>query len=450
MTESAHLCTTKQPTTADAYISKVEEGISLVTCCMNRNQNLIKAVSSWLNCEEINEIIIVDWSSHISVINDLRQAGIQDSRLLVVRVENQPSWILSHAFNLGFRMACYSKIIKADADIVLYPSFFEKNLLTEQCFLSGDWRVAETEQKYINGFFFAYRSDLMHANGFNEYITTYGWDDDDLYSRLEKNGVSRHRIDPTTVHHLSHTDIQRIKHSEKLSSALAELRAMPDTRIISNKFIASVMPEWNQNRVLLPFELIPIEDRYIKAQPLRKSFYQVPTHIQQDADYYGLCTVLSWSTELSAYSIVKADLYSLLKARSCFTDVTKADVRLASFSQQGIRWQRNLAIVYFEAMVPISEAKACIQLLLQLTKQYEFTLFVEIRVFNHDSFAELRSHPSLLSLFPGFYKNKLPEHSVAEMTQNILSCFQQTPAFWTLISLEAVRGMLKNPKKANS
>ncbi|MBC7477365.1 MAG: hypothetical protein H7317_04630, partial [Pseudorhodobacter sp.] len=38
-------------------------GISLVTCSMNRTQNLIKAMPSWLANPQIAEVLVVDWSS---------------------------------------------------------------------------------------------------------------------------------------------------------------------------------------------------------------------------------------------------------------------------------------------------------------------------------------------------------------------------------------------------
>ncbi|MBI1171868.1 hypothetical protein GC209_10730 [bacterium] len=53
-------------------------GISIVTCCMNRNDNLKKAIPSWLANPEISEIIIVDWSSDHPVADDFVSSGIAD------------------------------------------------------------------------------------------------------------------------------------------------------------------------------------------------------------------------------------------------------------------------------------------------------------------------------------------------------------------------------------
>lgn len=79
-------------------------GVSLVTCAMNRTDNLLKALGSWLAHSQISEVIIVDWSSRVPVSQSLEDAGVDDPRIRVIRVEDEPRWILSYAFNVGFRI----------------------------------------------------------------------------------------------------------------------------------------------------------------------------------------------------------------------------------------------------------------------------------------------------------------------------------------------------------
>lgn len=57
-----------------------QRGISVVTCSMNRCENLIKAMPSWLSHPQISEVVVVDWSSRQPVRQDLAQAGITDPR----------------------------------------------------------------------------------------------------------------------------------------------------------------------------------------------------------------------------------------------------------------------------------------------------------------------------------------------------------------------------------
>ena len=41
-------------------------------------------------------------------------------------LEGEPRWILSYAFNIGFRAASCRQILKCDADIVVDPRFFDE------------------------------------------------------------------------------------------------------------------------------------------------------------------------------------------------------------------------------------------------------------------------------------------------------------------------------------
>ena len=58
------------------------DGISLVTCCRDREANLVRALASWLACPEIAEIVVVDWSSKTPV-----RAALTDA---VVALLSQP------------------------------------------------------------------------------------------------------------------------------------------------------------------------------------------------------------------------------------------------------------------------------------------------------------------------------------------------------------------------
>jgi hypothetical protein len=189
--------------------------------------------------------------------------------------------------------------------------------LRENTFLSGDWRTAEKGQEHINGFFFVRRADLMSVKGFNEYITTYGWDDDDIYFRLEQHGFNRVRISTNGVYHIPHGDAQRVGGQSPSTTALEELRAYTGTKIMGNRFLAAAMPMWGKEKFFLPIEIVRHSENYLEAQQVGESFHQVPDHIRADAEYYGMATALSWTTELSAYHITKANLYALLASRCC-------------------------------------------------------------------------------------------------------------------------------------
>ncbi|MBL3527812.1 MAG: glycosyltransferase [gamma proteobacterium endosymbiont of Lamellibrachia anaximandri] len=312
----------------DHYVNEVVSGVSLVTCCMNRNDNLIKALPSWIACPELNEIIIVDWSSTIPVYDYIRAHGFDDSRIKVIRVDDQPRWILSYAFNIGFRAARFDKILKTDADIILHKEFFHKNTLSDYVFISGDWRIAEKGQEHINGFFYITRKNLMRVKGFNEYITTYGWDDDDIYNRLQASGTKRVHVDVSTIYHIPHDDAQRIGGEGKdLSTGLEQLAQDTLFKIRANRYLAHVMPPWNADRVCHPFKIIGEAPDYLKLQKCGESIHYVPQHIWDDAEYYAALELLSWHAGLRVYDLNKKKLRSLLNAKP-LEQITKLDIEV--------------------------------------------------------------------------------------------------------------------------
>lgn len=300
------------------YVTQTQPGVSVVTCCKNRNENLLRALPSWLALAEITEIVIVDWCSDDLVAGSLRAAGISDSRIKVVRVDHEPRWILSYAFNVGFRMARHDRILKVDADIVLAPGFFAANPLEPGCFVAGNWRTAAAGQAYVNGFFLIHRADLMSVKGFNEYITTYGWDDDDLYDRLTAAGFIRKDVAPGTVHHLDHDDDARMDDRPGAArSGWADLESMTMFKIRTNRFIATIMPTWDKNRIMRPYAVAPGEpgrgDHVLTRAG--NSMHIVPDHIAATARMLAAYELLSWRTGLRTFELSQDQLDLLLSCR---------------------------------------------------------------------------------------------------------------------------------------
>lgn len=306
-------------------------GVSLVTCSMNRTSNLMRALESWIACPEIREIVIVDWSSENPVRDELKRHGIDDPRLRTLRVEGESRWILSYAFNAGFRVASCNRILKADADIVVSPDFFARNPLNKGNFIAGNWRIAPEEQSHINGFFYLHRDALAEIAGFNEYITTYGWDDDDIYGRLEDHGLTRRDVDVSTIHHLPHSDEERTGRSgvgrTGEPTAADALRAEPMFLIRQNRFIANVMPAWKAGKTLLPLEVTQSDAAGATVRRLGYLPHSVSGSTQGDAEHYALRELTAWRLGERAVGLDQPRLDLLLGKP--FSELGRIDVELA-------------------------------------------------------------------------------------------------------------------------
>jgi hypothetical protein len=428
----------------DDFPGEIKQGISLVTCCMNRSENLLKALPSWIQCPEINQIIIVDWSSKTSVSDEITAAGFTDSRILVARVNNQSRWILSYAFNFGFRIANYDKILKTDADIIIRSKFFETNELRHGTFLSGDWRTAEKGQEHINGFFFIRRADLHSIKGFNEYITTYGWDDDDIYFRLEQYGLNRVRIKTDGVYHMPHRDTQRVGDSQTPQNALEELRLDTGAKIMGNRFLAGAMPMWNADRTFVHFTIKSCSDGYLEAEQSSASYHQVPPHIRADVDYYGMVTALGWTTELTVYEVSKVRLYALLIARKRRADITRADVRLAA-TRPGtvIDWHRKLLVLDFSDDMPEVQQIQLLTHLLDQAKACAATILVSPEVCNQIANGDTASVKHILPMPEGFYIHQLTVGEVNSLG-NLKQAFAASPVLTVRMTKNDVAAIVRN------
>ena len=201
-----------------------KEKIGIVTACMNREHALNVSLHSWLNFEEISEIIIVDWSSK----NSLKKLETIDERIKVIRIEEKEYFNIGKAFNIGFKNATADKILKMDVDYILNPYFnlFKSDVkLTKDSFITGNWedQVKDNEMgfmTYLNGFIYLHRENFIKC----EYSgwDNYGWDDDDLYNRLQNNNLKRVKLYDITstlfIYHNPHDDSTRTENykSDKL------------------------------------------------------------------------------------------------------------------------------------------------------------------------------------------------------------------------------------------
>ncbi len=280
--------------------NKLLKGISLVTCCMNRNKSIIKTIENWLELP-VDEIIIVDWASSIPVASSLSGIAIKDSRLNIIRVDGEEHWHLTQAFNLGFWFAKYEDIIKVDADVLIDRDFFTKNTIDDTSFVRGFWNKGET---HINGFFYIKQSALNLVNGFNEYIKLYGYDDEDIYRRLKLKNMTEKEVFSGTINHIPHSDVERTNMvgDSRLSHIHEVLRQNTRFLILYNEYLTTLMPVWNRNSMNAQYSIAQY-GRYVHCKKLKEMMLSSIARIEQDAFYYAALRYLAWGRGSYVYEM---------------------------------------------------------------------------------------------------------------------------------------------------
>jgi hypothetical protein len=228
--------------------TKIKDGYSIFTSCMDRNDNLEKALPSWLAANP-DEIVIVDWHSKtplkplVEKYNALDFINTGKRRIKLITVPNVDKWVLTWSFNLAARFTCYSRILKVDCDTVLQPSFFCHHYLDkENVFFAGDWRKARNRnENFVNGVVYLKRQHFFQANGYDEGIITYGWDDSELHDSLEKVKILRLNINLDTLSHLEHDDSlrtanQKLEHGNRLDIEIERNRLLAELNLWNGEF----------------------------------------------------------------------------------------------------------------------------------------------------------------------------------------------------------------------
>jgi hypothetical protein len=64
--------------------------------------------------------------------------------------------------------------------------------------------------------------DFRKVNGYSELYRAYGWEDNDLYNRLEASGSQRRLYDDRIVEHLEHSDELRTQYRDQQGKKLHE------------------------------------------------------------------------------------------------------------------------------------------------------------------------------------------------------------------------------------
>ena len=97
------------------------KAISVVTSSMNREKNLLENIKCIQKLSNVQEHIIIDWSSKQNISNI-----VQNKDIKIFRINNQAFWWHNKAYNAGFHLASSEYILKIDADVLIDYKKFNK------------------------------------------------------------------------------------------------------------------------------------------------------------------------------------------------------------------------------------------------------------------------------------------------------------------------------------
>jgi len=224
--------------------AKRKSGYSLISCCKDRNENLKNSLESWVKIKKLNEIVIVDWSSYESIAGCI-PTDTNGVNIKLVVAPNQKDWVLSHAYNLGAYFVEYNKMLKVDADVQVSEDFFDVYKLKRNLFYRGSWMVATNcNEQHLNGQFYCYTNHFWKVNGYHEGITSYGWDDDDLYFRLKKLGIADKYLYKEHLYHQPTSHRKRIQ-NQSCFSRVQKIKAdivMLENSVRKNQVMTKEIP----------------------------------------------------------------------------------------------------------------------------------------------------------------------------------------------------------------
>ena len=187
--------------------------ISTFTGVKNRYRTLRANIGSWLNCPEISEFIIVDWSSSDMGPAEHDYLSSLDPRIQMIRVTNKANYHIAAALNTAAARTTGNWLLRLDVDYVINPyyNFFAAYQPTDQQFVTGDWTQKYVDNEcgffeYINGLLYVSKDAFQSVGGYDERLTDYGWEDDNLYIRLIDAGYERMIVDAakSLIYHTPH------------------------------------------------------------------------------------------------------------------------------------------------------------------------------------------------------------------------------------------------------
>jgi predicted glycosyltransferase involved in capsule biosynthesis len=221
------------------------EQITICTTNMNRNNFLVRSLSTWVD-RGFKEIVIVDWNSEKPFVKDLRSQTYNTKNIKIIRVNDQPFFNCTKSRNLAaeFCTTPYIWFMDGDVRMTFKDSYLSKiksgHLYHGALFITG---AATTGSCLME------KKIFDEVNGYSELITTLPGEDLDLYKRIRKTGYKIKFFAFGSIEHIPHPYALRTKYRPWYGLSRAE-----GTRI-TFKQVA-----WNKDhkQLKIPYDIITL------------------------------------------------------------------------------------------------------------------------------------------------------------------------------------------------
>lgn len=159
------------------------------------------------------EFILMDYNSGDGLEHWIRQDMKQhiDTGILVYSKTVEPAYYLrSHSRNMAFRLANAELLCNLDADNFLGEGF-ALFMIREFARQEGVFYTSNGSSHDVFGRMCVRQTDFLSIKGYNESLQGYGYEDRDLFDRLEKGGLIRkHFHHPEFYRCVLHSKAERV------------------------------------------------------------------------------------------------------------------------------------------------------------------------------------------------------------------------------------------------
>lgn len=198
----------------------VVNDVAFITTSKGRLHH-IKETLPLMLAEGPAEVVVVDYGCP-----DQTGKWVEENHpeVKVVRVEDDPGFCLPRARNIGAKNSRSPWLVFIDADVKVSKGWHE--WMTRHLMPGNFYRAAPVDgvhDKETWGTFVCERKSFDWLGGYDEVYRGWGGEDDDIYLRLRRNGISEMQYPAGFVTAIRHGDEERLAWHDTKSREIAQI-----------------------------------------------------------------------------------------------------------------------------------------------------------------------------------------------------------------------------------